>query len=289
MTEEKESEHIGHRKRLKQSYLNTGSLDGFCEHQILEMLLFYSIPRKDVNPLAHRLINNFGSLYGVLNADYNELIKFGLSENTAALIKLTMDIPKTAERNRLMSKTILSTNDAMDFCFSLMSSFRNEKICVICLNTASKLLHYKLISVGDPAKAYFSPRSIVEIAVSNGAAGIVLAHNHPSGNCLPSKADIESTLNLQRILMHLGIALQEHIIVAFPNCCAMLRGISKNMLNGEILSGSADECRRAVGAGSRLKNTFRDSLGDVGDKSFGNDCGENAAAENTNGEGSENA
>ena len=252
--------HKGHRERLRQSYLKAGALDSFHEHQILEMLLFYSIPRKDVNPLAHKLIDSFGSLYGVLNAGYNELIKFGLSENTAVLIKLTSDIYRTAECNMLKSKTILSTKDAMEFCYGLMSGLHNEKICVICLNLASKLLHYEMISIGDPTKTYFSPRSIVEIAVSHGAAAIVLAHNHPSGNCRPSQADIESTVSLERILKQIGIRLQEHIIVAFPHCHAMMRGITMNMLNSEAITGSPEKFAQAVvmKKGSSV-NAFKDS------------------------------
>lgn len=252
--------HIGHRERLRQSYLKAGALDSLHEHQILELLLFYAIPRKDVNPLAHRLIESFGSLYGVLNADYNELIKFGLSENTAVLIKLARDITKTAECNMLMSKTILSTSDAMGFCFSLMADLHNEKVCVICLNLASKLLHYEMISVGDPTKAYFSPRSVVEIAVSHGAAAIVLAHNHPSGNCRPSQTDIESTVKLEKILKQIGIVLQEHIIVAFPNCHAMIRGITKNMLNGEIVPDSTGKnANRQKNIKNSVANAFNDS------------------------------
>lgn len=227
---DKKLTHNGHRNRLKESYIKNGCLDAFHEHQILELLLFYAIPRRDVNPLSHQLIDRFGSLHGVLGADYNELLRFGLSPNAATLIKLANDIYPMSERMRFKNKFLNNTSDAMEFCFSLLSKSKNECICIISLNAKSKLLNYDIISVGTPCEASFSPRRVVETAISSGASAIVLAHNHPSGNCAPSADDLENTRRISRLLNEIGIQLQEHIIVAFPNCHAMLHSVTKQMV-----------------------------------------------------------
>lgn len=106
--------HEGHRKRLRESYIKSNGSDALRDHQLLELLLFYAIPRRDVNPLAHRLVNRFGSLRGVLEASFSELAEEGVSQSTAILIKLVGDI-NFAQNCRRSRETIENTDDAMDF------------------------------------------------------------------------------------------------------------------------------------------------------------------------------
>lgn len=225
-----ENPHRGHRQRVRSLFIKTCRLDGFHEHQILEFLLFYAIPYKDTNALAHRLIDHFGSLNNVLKADYSELIEFGLTENTAALIKLSNEISRTAERRSLARKPMDSVSAAMDFCYKLMADSKNEQLCVICLDSRSRIINYEIIMTGTPKRAPVLLRRIAEIAITNGAAAVVLAHNHPSGNCNPSEDDIDTTNRVERMLRYIDVDLYEHIIVGRPSCYAIQKRVTKQMI-----------------------------------------------------------
>lgn len=224
MSEKDDQLHKGHRQRLRQSFIDKGNLTGFYEHNVLELLLFYSIPRRDVNPLAHRLINHFGSLYNVLNADHGELVKAGISDSSAALIKLVSEIPKYAERSRYQNRKFKNLDETMKFAFNMLSKFNVEMACVMCLNIEHKLTHYEIIGIGTPKKAYIPVRRIIEIAITHSAAEIIIAHNHPSGNCKPSQSDIEGTDRLRSFLNTIDSTLVEHIIVGYPACYGIING-----------------------------------------------------------------
>ena len=118
--------HEGHRKRLRESYIKSNGSDALRDHQLLELLLFYAIPRRDVNPLAHRLVNRFGSLRGVLEASFSELAEEGVSQSTAILIKLVGDINFRAKIADADGKQLKNTDDAMDFCSALIAEEREE-------------------------------------------------------------------------------------------------------------------------------------------------------------------
>ncbi len=225
-----ENPHRGHRQRVRSLFIKTCRLDSFHEHQILEFLLFYAIPYKDTNSLAHRLIEHFGSLNKVLKADYSELIGFGLTENTAALIKLSNEIARTAERRSLAREPMDSVSAAMDFCYKLLADSKNEQLCVICLDSRSRMINYDIIMTGTPKRAPVLLRRIAEIAITNGATAVVLAHNHPSGNCSPSADDLETTQRIEKMLRSIDIDLYEHIIVGIPSCYAIQKRVAKQMI-----------------------------------------------------------
>lgn len=231
-----ENPHRGHRQRVRALFIKNCRLDGFHEHQILEFLLFYAIPHRDTNALAHRLIAHFGSLNNVLKADYSELIGFGLTENTAALIKLSNEIAKTAERRSLAREPLDSVGAAMDFCHKLLADSKNEQLCVICLDSRSRIINYEIISTGTPKRAPVIIRRIAEIAISNGATAVVLAHNHPSGNCNPSQEDFETTQRVEEMLKTIDIDLYEHIIVSLPCCYAVQKRTVKQMIYPQNVS-----------------------------------------------------
>ncbi|MCH5278504.1 MAG: hypothetical protein J1E60_01810 [Christensenellaceae bacterium] len=221
--------HSGHRKRLKDTYLKKG-LDGFHEHQALELLLFYAIPRQDTNPIAHKLIDKFGSLYDVLNASHNELTKSGRSENTAAFIRMINEIGEFFDQFRFIDKSLTTTDNAMEFCFDALHEYKDRRVCIVCLNAVGKILHHEIALRGTSGEAAITPRRIAEIALANGATAIVLAHNHLSGNHLPLPDDIGNTKRVQSSLLEVGVELREHIIVSNHKCYAIMRSYEKEMI-----------------------------------------------------------
>ena len=207
--------HDGHRSRVKRRFLESG-LDGFDEHTKLELLLFYSIPRSDVNPLAHSLISKFGSISGVFDAPLEELMAVkGVSENTATLIKL---VPQMA-RQYMISKSsfediLVTTEKAGAFLVPFFVGERDETVYMVCLDAKKKVLSCKRLFTGSPNISLLSVRKIVENALTYNATYVIIAHNHPSGIALPSREDIDTTIRIREALAGVDVELVDHIIVA---------------------------------------------------------------------------
>lgn len=207
--------HDGHRQRLKKRFLEEG-LDGFTEVQALELLLFYCIPRRDTNPVAHALLARFGSLSQVLEAPMEELCKVpGISENAATLLRLNREMCRFYLVNRMSKNTILLT---LEECASYMVPFffgrQVETVFLLCLDAKCKVLCCKEVGEGSVNSAGISVRRIVETALAANATSVVLAHNHPSGVALPSDEDLQTTRRLAVALQAVEIHLADHIIVA---------------------------------------------------------------------------
>lgn len=210
--------HDGHRQRLKTIYKESGGT-ALSDINILEFLLFYAIPRKDTNVLAHNLINAFGSLEKVFRADVSELCAVdGISENAALLIKLIPDI-----QSRLMIKEtggikqITSAKDAGDYFIALLNTKGDENFCVMCLDAKNRILNVSTLGKGSVNEVSVSIRSIVDNVVRYRATSVIIAHNHPDGICAPSQEDIELTNSIAASLQQLSIGLLDHIIVAAGN------------------------------------------------------------------------
>ncbi len=207
--------HDGHRQRLKERYQQEG-LDSFNEVQVLELLLFYCIPRQDTNPIAHRLLKQFGTLSQVLEAPVEELAKVeGIGKNTATFLHLVTDAGRYYQVNRSQQSKILTT---IDQCGAYLTPFfigrRNETVFLLCLDSKCKVLCCKEIGEGSVNSAGVPIRRIVETALAANASSVVLAHNHPSGLALPSSEDIATTRRLATALDAVEIMLIDHIIVA---------------------------------------------------------------------------
>lgn len=207
--------HDGHRQRLKERFLLEG-LDNFNELQVLELLLFYAIPRQDTNPLAHRLLDKFGSLSQVLEAPASELQKVeGMGSNAATFLSLVTAVGRYYMVNRAMQNTILSTADKCgEFLTPYFHGRRNETVFLLCLDAKCKLLCCKEVSEGSVNAAGVSTRKVVELALAANASTVVLAHNHPSGLAVPSGEDVHTTYRIAAALDAVEIALADHIIVA---------------------------------------------------------------------------
>ena len=207
--------HDGHRQRLKQRFLEEG-LDRFTDIQVLELLLFYCIPRKDTNPIAHALLSHFGSLSQVLEAPVEELQKVaGVGENAALFLHLTTEVSRFYMVERSTRATVLPTlDDCARYLVPFFFGRRNETVFLLCLDAKCKVLCCRELGEGSINSASISVRKIVETALGVGATTVVLAHNHPSGVAVPSGDDIQTTRHVAAALSAVEINLADHIIVA---------------------------------------------------------------------------
>lgn len=215
MAENKGSIHKDHRKRLKNRFRQEG-LDHFDELHVLELLLFFGIPQGDTNPLAHRLLNRFGSLSQVLEAPMEELEKEpGVGEHVSTLLALTRDISRYYMVNRSGPCLILkTTGDCGDYLVPYFVGRRDETVFLLCLDSKCKAICCKEVGRGSVNTASVSIRKIVETALAANATSVVLAHNHPSGFAYPSDEDVLTTRRVAVALDAVGILLADHIVVA---------------------------------------------------------------------------
>lgn len=215
MDKKPKNPHQGHRKRLKARVISEG-IDNFEDHQILELLLFYAIPMKDTNALAHRLISHYGSLAGVFDADPRDLSALvGVTENTALLLSLIPALARRYQQGKLAPKAVLgSTTAAGEYAQTLFTGRLNEAFYVICLDSQNKVNQATLLHEGTINEAPVYPRLIVETALRHQAASIILAHNHPGGSQRPSQADLDVTRRIRQATEAIAIPVVDHIIVA---------------------------------------------------------------------------
>ena len=206
--------HDGHRKRVRERFRQAG-LDCFADHEVLEFLLFYAIPRQDTNPLAHALMHRFGSLDRVLSASQEELEQVpGMGESAATLLCLTTALSRRIQL-RQVSDTILNSVDRCgNYFLELLRNEHREMLYQVCLDSKGKLLSNHCLASGGVSLAALSIRQVVENALLCGASGVVLAHNHPSGIALPSAEDQLTTQRVAVALQTMDIRLVDHIIVA---------------------------------------------------------------------------
>ncbi len=211
----KDSVHEGHRERLKARFIKHG-LSSFEPHQVLELLLFYAIPRKDTNPIAHELLDTFGSLTAVLEAPVRDLCKVnGISEHSATLIRLGGELLKRYEEE--LQANVKSFSNIEEIAAYLKPHFRGEtkeKALMLCLNNRNELLNCCVLSIGGIVNTDASLREIVEQCVKYQTTRIVLAHNHPAGNTAPSPDDITTTRKVIESLRILEVSVIDHLIFA---------------------------------------------------------------------------
>ena len=206
--------HDGHREKMRRRFQETG-LEGFADHEALELLLYYAIPRRDTNELAHRLLTRYGSLSALLQAPIEDLRRVeGVGESAAVLLKLVPAFVYKAQRSAGQETVLNSTEKAGRYLLSCFAGERNEVIYQLCLDRKGKLLARKRLSEGGSAAAELNIRRLVENALLSSASAVILSHNHPSGIALPSREDYATTQQAQDALRTLGVELLDHIIVA---------------------------------------------------------------------------
>lgn len=209
------SEHTGHRQRMRQRFRENG-LSGFASHEVLELILFYAIPQRNVNPLAHSLLERFGSLQGVLEADMESLSSVeGMGEYAATLLTLFAQVGRRLESERGKEKRFLSSSgEAATHCVRLLSGLRQEHFYVICLSAGMEWLGDSLIAKGSLGEVNAYPRSVAEAVLRLNAHTVILTHNHPGGSCRPTPEDAETTRRIAELLSSMQVRLADHIIVS---------------------------------------------------------------------------
>lgn len=207
------ADHSGHRKRVKTEFLARG-LEGWPDHRVLELLLFYALPQGDVNGLAHELIDRFGSLAGVLDASADELKRVkGISEHTAVLLKLIPALGgRYLEERSSPGRIVNSPEEAGALLAPYFYGARNEMVYILCLDGKRKALGVRKVSEGSICASEILVRRIVEDAMALRAAGVYLAHNHVSNIALPSAADWQSTDVIRAALAAVQLELVDHLI-----------------------------------------------------------------------------
>lgn len=201
--------HEGHRARKKEQFRSHG-LDAFADHEVLELLLYYAVPRQDTNPIAHRLMEKFGSLEAVFSAGCAELKSVeGVGENAATLLSLFYPLFRRVRASSSAHEVVLSdAEQAGRYFLDLFFGEREEKLYAACLDAKGRLLACHLIAAGGIDSVQLNIRKIVENALRCGASSVVVAHNHPSG------VDNAATLSAFDALRTVSVELVDHIIVA---------------------------------------------------------------------------
>lgn len=206
--------HSGHRKRVKANVIKNG-FSQLEEHRLLELLLFYSIPREDTNELAHRLIEEFGSLDEVFKTKIEQLKKVdGVGENTAVMIAAMGETFYRLSKGTASKKKVYKTgNDLKELAVSQLKNESVEKVVVMCFDSGKKLRKVETISEGDKVSSEIDMKKIIKLIVDSDSSFAVLAHNHPISAATPSVHDIDATRTVCVTLRKIGYALADHIIV----------------------------------------------------------------------------
>lgn len=212
---EKNTIHAGHRARVKEEFRKQG-LEHFPSHKVLELLLFYTMRRGDTNPTAHRLMDRFGSLSGVLDAPMEMLQEVeGVGLESATLIKLIPALLRAYLDDKVDAKNMLkSCEDAKEYVRHKFLGEEQECILLVCLAANGKVIHSSWVSQGTRRMVELSPAAVVRTALRCGAVKALLAHNHPDGLCNPSSRDLRTTSILFDELARVGVELVDHIITA---------------------------------------------------------------------------
>lgn len=215
----KQQLHAGHRERMRERFLSTdGSADsGFKKHELLEMLLFFSVKRQNTNETAHRLLDEFGSMRGVFNAPYDALKDVtGVGACSAFLIRLVSALIHSyiEEPNRTGSTLRLSrTADAVPYLRNLFFGYTNELVYLLLFDSRCILIDAQRLSVGTEGQVTLDEFTTVRAAINKKAAFAILAHNHPSGTLAYSDDDLQFTIRMERAFNAVGICLLEHYII----------------------------------------------------------------------------
>ncbi len=224
--------HKGHRARVRER-IRANGIESLSEHQVLEYILFHTVPYKDTNELAHMLINKFGSFSAVLEANPADLMTVkGISEVSADLLSSLPKLFKIYQENKYNRVEINNSEDMKAYVKSKFVSEQNEKFYVIALDCSMRIVNCTMLNEGGVDYVRFDTKNIVEIAIRNNAKYIVIAHNHPDEIKKPSREDIDATFRITSVLNTIGIKLIDHIICAGDECISFAsRKELKNFLS----------------------------------------------------------
>ncbi len=207
-------EHDNHRERMRYRFLEHG-LDNFADHEVLELLLFYAIPRGDVNPLAHRLMDSFGSLANVLEAETADLCRVeGMGTKTAAFLRMLPPTFRRYQTSKLQGSIFDTTEKVAEYLLGYYVGRPREQLSAVLLDNQCRLIRICDIAEGSTTSVHINTRKLIQCVLQYNAAHVILAHNHPRGRCSPSRADIVQTSTIRDMLKNIGVRLVDHIIIA---------------------------------------------------------------------------
>lgn len=210
--EKENNPHAGHRQRMKQRFVEY-RFKGMQQHEILELLLYYAIPRKDTNPLAHRMLERYGSFAKVCDTPVDMLQRdFGLSESAAVLLNMIPELARTYAETK-SSLDHIDTKNAPEILRKKFIGATIEKTAIALADSNDKLLLCEIIAEGSVSATESPVRKIVNLALQRNAKYVYMAHNHPSEMCVPSRKDVEATHNLSVTLDGIGVILVDHLII----------------------------------------------------------------------------
>ena len=209
-----ENLHKGHRQNVRERYLATG-LRGMADHNVLEFLLFFGIPQKDTNELAHRLLQRFGSFADVLRADVSELKAIsGMTENAACLLNLILPVYQRYCISMSVERPLLDSTETLEaFIRPYYVDTMKERVVMLCLDDEKRLLSVHRLGDGSIAEVFLDMRALASIILDSKAKFIVLVHNHPNGIAQPSPSDVELTRRVIEFLNMLKVSLMDHLIL----------------------------------------------------------------------------
>ena len=242
--------HIGHRERVRERYFKNG-FAGFPDHELLEALLYHSISRRDTNPIAHAVLDRFGSVRDALNATDEEWLEIdGIGDSSVFLKSLILELMRRYEQGKLEEKVAFhSLSRIVPYFVSLFRGIPNERLYLMLLNNRMHLIDCVLVSEGSVSYTEASVRRINELALQKRASFVVVAHNHPNGLAFPSSNDIEMTDVFFNYFEMIGIRLMEHLVIADDHFFPIIRERLNHL--------------QAFSAGTSLKNPSSDDFYDL--------------------------
>ena len=207
-----------HRERMRARYIKAG-LDAMAPHEILEMLLFYAIPRKDTNKMAHRILNEFGSLHNIFESSPQDIVKrCKLTKNTAVLLSMIAPLARQYNLSKWNGRTVFTSSKELgEYAVSLFIGEVTECFYIICLNNSLSLVAAELLEKGTIDRIELYPKEILRRVLYHNASYVVLAHNHPSGSTDISSSDITTTNHIKKLMLGVEIDVLDHIIVCGPD------------------------------------------------------------------------
>lgn len=216
MGSDKNNIHKDHRKKVREKFYECG-LQGMAAHNIIELLLFFGIPFKDTNPMAHELVNRFGSLSAVLEAKRSDLMQVkGMTENAACLISMILPLYRKYSEDLVnRKKNFKDTDELVEFLRTLYIDNNNtERVFVLCFDANNYLITFRMLNEGDINSSSFDLRKLAALVLETNCQSVVVSHNHPHGVVLPSGDDINVTKSVVSLLSTLKVKLADHIIIS---------------------------------------------------------------------------
>lgn len=222
--------HDGHRQRLTDRYLTYG-LDALEDHEVLELLLFYVIHRKDTNPIAHDLIHRFGSLAAVMDASVAELMQVdGIGRKAALLLQLAKPLSRRYLISQAKDIKLLNTTSAcVDYLKPHFFGAKDEHVMLLCLDAKCRLVCCREISEGSAISAELPVQKAAKLALESHAVSVILSHNHPCGDAMASSEDYHATDIFRDAMQAIGVTLADHIIIAADQYVSMRENGFLNM------------------------------------------------------------